>query len=419
MMGADYPGGAVMRAVPTKGAKTMSFIYTTLCRLRQAALRAGPPRRIERQSVEEGTGAVFSVAQLLRNNRLHKPILVAAPGTEKVRERVLHALEENDLAWTEWGPPDRTLNAADADDLRMAWVREACDCFIVLGDGETIDFCKIGAALAAVRGRSFMSLVGTDKVRRRLPPVIAVPVAAGSGAEALSWASLDDGQGSRFVIDDRNLVPPFLVQDPELLADVPRPDLAAAGVDGLCLAVEAYLSGGADAASRAVAADAVRGFLSALEPCWNSGGSTSQRSVLLGASRMAGEAASTAGPGYVRALSRAVCRVTGRSFGEVCAPLLPTVLEKYGRHAADRLAALADACGVAEKGTKAEKAAALIGRIRQLEFRIGLPDALEPIGREAVEEIADIAATEANPRYACPAVWTAADCADALRSAGA
>ena len=397
----------------------MSFIYTAYCRLRQAAMRAGQPRKLERQSVEEGTGAVFSVAQLLRGNRLHKPIVVAARGTEKVRERVLHALEENDLTWIDWELPDRTLTAADADDLRMAWVREECDCFIVLGDGETIDFCKIAAALAAVRGRSFMSLVGTDKIRRRLPPVIAVPAAAGSGAESLAWAALDDGQGNRFVIDDRNLIPPFLVQDPELLADVPRPSLAAAGIDGLCLAIEAYLSGSGSADARAVAADAVRAFLSALEPCWNSGGTAAQRSVLLGASRMAGEAASLTGPGYVRALCRAACRVTGRSFGDVCGALLPTVMEKYGRHAADRLASLAEICGAADAGTKAEKAAAFVARIRQLEFRIGLPDALEPIGRDALEEIADIAAAEANPHYACPVVWTAADCADVLRAAGA
>ena len=397
----------------------MSFIYTAYCRLRQAALRAGQPRRIERQAVEEGTGAVFSVAQLLRANRLHKPIVVAAHGAEKVRERVLHALEENDLTWTEWELPERTLTAADADDLRMAWVREACDSFIVLGDGETIDFCKIAAALAAVRGRSFMSLVGTDKIRRRLPPVIAVPVAAGSGAESLCWAALDDGQGSRFVIDDRNLVPPFLVLDPELLIDVPRPALGSAAIDGLCLAVEAYLSGNGGASARAIAADAVRGYLGALEPCWNSGGTAAQRSELLDASRMAGEAASAAGPGYVRALSRAVCRVTGRRFGDVCSALLPTVMEKYGSHAAERLASLAEACGVAESGTRAEKAAAFTDRIRQLIFRIGLPDTLEPIGRDTVAEIAAAAAAEANPRYACPVVWTAADCADVLRSAGA
>lgn len=396
----------------------MSFFYTAVCRIRQAAMRAGQPRRIERQSVEEGTGAVFSVAQLLRGSRLRRPIVVTSRGAENVRERVLHSLSENDLESVVWELPDHALTANDAEDLRMAWVREACDSFIVLGDGETIDFCKIAAALAAVRGRPFMSLVGTDRIRRRLPPVIAVPVAAGSGTESLAWAVLDDGQGSRFVIDDRNLVPAFLVQDPELLADVPRPALAAAGIDGLCLAVEAYLSGSADASSRAVAADAVRGFLSALEPCWNNGGTIAQRSALLDASRMAGEAASAAGAGYVRALCRAVCRVTGRSFGEVCSALLPAVMVKYGKNAAERLSSLAVICGAANTGSQADKAAAFIERVRQLSFRIGLPDTLEPIGRD-VAEIADLAAAEANPRYVCPVVWTAADCADVLRAAGA
>lgn len=395
----------------------MSLIYTVGCRFRQAIIRASRSRRLDRQYVEEGTGAVFSVAQLLRNHRLQKPVVVTARGAEPVRERVLHALAENDFAWCVWDMPDRAVTAEDADDLRMTWVREACDSFIILGGGETIDFGKIAAALAAVRGRSFTSLVGYNKIRRRLPPVVAVPVAAGSGTESLSWASAADGQGNRLVVNDPALIPPFLILDPELMDDVPRPALAAACIDGLCLALEAYLSGYGDDGSRAVAADAVRGYLTALEPCWNSGGTTAQRSALLQASRMAGEAASQAGAGYARALTRGVVRVTGRPFGDVCGVLLPTVLEKYGNHAAERLAKLAEVSGVASEGSKAERAAALIARLRQLAFRIGLPEALEPLSAEAVAEIADLAAAEANPRYACPVVWTAADGAGVLRAA--
>lgn len=395
----------------------MSFIYTASCRFRQAILRASRTRRPDAPYVEEGTGAVFSVAQLLRGHHLQKPMVVTARGSEPVRERVLHALEENDIVWRAWDMPDRAVTAEDADDLRMSWVREACDSFILLGDGETIDFGKIAAALAAVRGRSLASIAGYNKIRRRLPPVIAVPVATGSGAESLCWASAVDGQGNRFVVTDPGLVPPFILLDPELMDDVSRPALAAASIDGLCLALEACLSGYGDDGTRAVAADAVRGYLTALEPCWNSGGTPAQRSALLAASRMAGEAASQAGAGYVRALTRGVVQVTGRPFGDVCGALLPAVLEKYGNHAAERLARLAEVSGAAAEGAKAERAAALIARLRQLAFRIGLPEALEPLSAEAVAEIAHLAAAEANPRYACPAVWTEADCAAVLRAA--
>ena len=396
----------------------MSFLYTAGCRLWQAANRAGRSRRIARPSVEEGTGAVFSVAQVLRTNRLQKPMIVASRGTDAIRDRVVHALEESDLSWSLWEMPDRPVNENDAEELRMRWVREVCDSFVLLGDEETMDFGKTAAALAAVRGRSFASLVGARRVRRRLPPVVAIPTAPGSGAEALSWAALPDANGVRQVIDDPALVPPFLVLDPELMDGVTRPELAAASINGLCLAVEAYLSGYGDDGVRALAADAVRGYFRCVEPCWNNGGSGVQRSGLMEASRQAGEAASLAGAGYARALCRAVVRATGQSFGDACAAVLPAVLEKYGNRVFDRLANLADVCGAAENGSKAERAAAFIARIRQISFRIGLPEALEPLPAEAAATAAELAAAEANPAYACPVVWTAAELAGVLRRAG-
>lgn len=395
----------------------MSLIHSIGCRVRQAAIRAAHPGRVDPPSVEEGTGSVFTVAQLLRAHRLHKPMLVSAGDDEAVRDRVLHALKENDLSWCAWEAPERALNAADAEELRMTWVREACDSFIVMGDGALIDFCKVAAALAAVKGRSFQSLVGTDRIRRRLPPLVAVPTATGSGAEALAWASLADETGESRVIADRALVPRFLVLDPELMENVSRPKLAEAAFDGLALAVEACLSRYADEGCRASAADAVSGYLSVLEPCWNSGGTPAQRSALMAASRLAGEAASFAGPGYIRALSRSVIRHTGADAGPVYSAILPVVMEKYGRYASSRLAALAEQCELAAEGSATARAEALTARLRQLAFRIGLPDTLEPLTKAVIGRIAEDAAAEANPRYACPVVWTAEELAEVLGSA--
>ena len=395
----------------------VNLFYSAVCRLRQSANRAARVWRPEQPSVEEGTGAVFSVAQILRSNRLRKPIVVSARSMHAVTERVLHALKENDLTQVVWEFPDRRLHAGDAEDLRMTWVSEACDSFIVIGDDSAIDFCKVAAALAAVRGRSFASLAGYDKIRRRLPPVIAVPIGPCAGKEALAWASLPDENGQRFVITDRALVPSFLVLDPELMEDVSRPRLAAASMDGLCLAVEAYVSGFSDDAARAEAADAVRGFISSLEPCWNSGGTASQKSALLSASRMAGDAASVAGPGYVRALVRGISDLTGAVPGELCAVLLPLVMEKYGSHVRNRLSELAEFCDIPAGDSRREKSEAFIVRLRQLAFRVGMPETPPPLDKDILRIIAEQAAQEANFRYPCPVVWTSNELAGVLRSA--
>lgn len=387
----------------------MSLFYTAGARLQQAANRAARSGRPERQTVEEGTGTVFSIGQLLRANRLHKPLVVTEPGAERVRERVLHALLESDTPGEVWNLEDRTQTDEDADALRLAWLRAECDCFIALGGAKAIDFVKVSAALTAERGRSLMSLVGSGKLRRRLPPVIVIPTEPGSGAESLAWAEFADGSGQRYLIEDKKLVPPFLVLDPELMEDAPRSALASAAADGLCLAVEAFLSGYGDSVSRAAAADAVRGYLADLEPCWNSGGTMIERSALMAASRLAGEAASVAGPGYVRALCRAAVRVTGVEPGSFFGAVLPVAMEKYGNQVSARLSELAEITG--EKDS-----AALIARIRQLVFRIGLPDTLDALPNETIEEIASLAAAEANPRYSCPVVWSAAELAVVLRA---
>lgn len=397
----------------------MSIFTTAVCRVRQVFIRLN--RRMHpagEQSVEEGVGALFSAAQLLRSNRLRKPLVIIGAGAELWRERLLASLEDSDIEYAVWDRLSAPPTADDAENIRLYWIGEKCDCFIALGDSAVIDLVKAAAARAACRGKAVMSMVGTNKIRRRrTPPVMAIPTVAGSGAEALTAAEICDDRGNRFTIADRALLPTLAVMDPALSANVPREALAEAVIRGLCLAAEAYISGYGDDTSRLQAAEALKTFFEAAEPCWNDGGTEQQRAQLLTASRLAGASASGAGGGYAGALSRAAGKVSGVSFGAACAVLLPIVLEKYGNSAAERLSELARLTDVAPEGTRAEKMAALISRIRSLAFRIGLPDTLEGISDSAIDEIADIAAAEANPAYACPCVWTAAQCAALLREA--
>ena len=389
----------------------MSFIKTVQCRLRQAMLRPG--RQITPsglQTVEDGPGAVFSAAQMLRTNRLKKPLVVVGQGGELWVGRLTHALEESDVEFAVWDelPPDPTVE--DAERLRRAWITEECDSFIALGDGAVVDAVKAASAGAAFRTRTILSLVGAGRIRKKnLPPVMAIPVVAGAGTESTSWATVADEQGGNFVLEDRALLPAYVILDPELLGQMTRETLARAVAEGLCLSVEAYLSGYGTDASRMLAAEALGELVQAAEPCWNSGGTMSQRSKLLSASHKAGTAATAAGVGYVRALSRSVQRVCGGRESEIAAVVLPAVMEKYGNTARRALASLASGAGIADSGTVSEKADALIQRLRQMTFLLGLPEYLENVSDSAAEEIADLAAAEANPRYACPVVWSADD----------
>lgn len=398
----------------------MSLAATASCRIRQALIRSERRRVDIHIGREEGAGAVFSVAQLLRSNRLRKPMVVVRPAESAWGERIVHALEESDLSYVIWDELPASPTAEDGDRLCLQWITEQCDCFVAVGDACVIDLTKAAAACAHGRGRSVRTIAGRNRVKTRVPPIIAVPTVAGSGAEALTRAELSDARGGSLRIVSDTLLPRFAVLDPELLSDASRASVSESVVRGLCLAVEAYLSGFADDAARALAASAVRGLLEAGEPCWNNGGSLVARGTLLSASCDAGEAASGAGFGYADALSRSTADVLKMSYGDACAAILPTVLEKYGNSAMGKLAELSERCGAAEpEMTKTEKTGALLERIRQLFFCIGLPETLPAMGRDSVEEIASRAAAEANPWCACPEVWQAEELMSVLRNAGA
>ncbi|MCD8322361.1 MAG: iron-containing alcohol dehydrogenase [Oscillospiraceae bacterium] len=390
----------------------MSLLTTARCRICQWFYKLGarlrPPKK---QEAELGPGALYRVGQLVRDRRLKKPMVILGPGQDQGAERLLQSLAESDIAFTQWDALSDPPTADDGENIRLSWLGEGCDSFIVLGDGPVIDIAKLAAARCARRGRTIMGMVGRNRIgRRRMPPVIAIPTTAGSGAEALSFAMVSDGRGNRFLVQDVSLIPTAAVLDSTLIEDVPREIIASRGMSGLCLAVEAFLSAASDDKARRAAAQATELFFQSLEPYWNSGGTAQDRENVLKASRLAGQAASQAGYGYGRAISRAVQVVTGMDMGLASGLVLPEVLEKYGISAQNSLAMLAEQSGLETEGTRSERAAALIDRIRGMAFRMGLPDELENFSGIMAEEIGDLAAAEANPKCACPAVWTAKEC---------
>lgn len=357
-------------------------------RKRRRAYEAG------KQVVTDGAGAIFSTGALIRGRKRKKPLVVLGRGVEEAK--LFRSLRDNDLSWVTYSGLSVPPTAADAESICNIWWQEGCDSFIALGDGGVLDVTKAAAACVAGRGRSVAGMAGYGKLpRRKTPVLLAIPTVAGSGAESLARAFVRDENGHRLCLAGKTLTPDIVVLDPDLLEHMPRVEVAEAGMDGLCRAIEAYLSPGkGDDMARAMAADAVKGFLENLEPCWNDGGTVNQRSNLQEASRLAGVAASTLGYGYVRAMARGAEAVAGLEFGSACAVILPYILEKYGSDARGKLAALSSFSGVMAGGGQIQRAAAFIQRLQAMSFRMGLSDTLGGMTREIGEQIACAAARD-------------------------
>ncbi len=396
----------------------MSMFTTARCRTAQALLRLG--RKLQpsgKQEVETGAGAVFSVGQHVRDLRLKKPMVVLGAGETRARYKLLQALDNADIAYAVWDEMPAAPTTVDGEKLALAAVSQACDSLIALGDAALLDMVKAASAWCGYRGRAILELVGRQLTSRRMPPVIAVPTAGGSGAESFAGAAVMDIHGNRYELEGAALLPAVALLDPELLEDASREKTADAGMSGLCMAVEAYLAAPhGDARSKTQAGEAVELLLSSLEPCWNNGGSVRERGDILSASRLAGRAASAVGWGYIRALAGAAQSVCGVDVRTAFGVMLPAVLDKYGSAATDKLAQLAVLADASDGGSRAQRAEELIDRIRGMIFRMGLPDRLENVTTEQADEIGTLAAALANPGHVSPVVWTGEQCREVVRA---
>ena len=94
--------------------------------------------------------------------------------------------------------------------------------------------------------------------------------------------------------------------------------------------------------------------------------------------------------------------------------LLPHVMRLYGTTAHERLARLAEVCGMTG-ADDAEKANRFLAWIEQLKADMQIPRYIDPIRPQDDAQIIAWARKEANPLYPTPIVWGQAEFKNALR----
>lgn len=96
--------------------------------------------------------------------------------------------------------------------------------------------------------------------------------------------------------------------------------------------------------------------------------------------------------------NRLFCRIY-----QLCAALLPEVLESYGDVIAFSMARIADELGICGRDDM-EKKDNLIHHIKELNKSIGIPEKIDRLQEDDIEEIARRACAEANPAYPVPKI---------------
>ena len=381
---------------------------TFFCRAFQCCFAVGArllPWR--RPRVYAGPGSLLRAADILRENGLRRPFVVASRRqcADKHFRALQEALDEQDILLSVFSSVEPNPSVETVEKIAAQYKFDRCDCFLVIGGGSPMDAAKAAAARLARPERSLSRLAGLLKVRRRVPPLIAVPTTAGTGSETTIAAVITGSDHHKYAVSDLCLIPRYAILDPTLSAGLPPHITAETGMDALTHAVEAYLSRFYNTGmTRALAESAVVTIFAHLERAYRDGASLEDRAAMLQASFDAGAAFTRASVGNVHAIAHTLGGLYGTPHGLANAVLLPLVLEDYGAAAYSRLARLAWLVGLPGE-TKEARAKAFIAEIRAMNARMGIPDHFDTIREEDIPLMSKWASQEANPVYPVPVIY--------------
>ena len=371
----------------------------------------------------EGPGSVKKLPELIKEKGYSKVLVV----TDKVLmdlglpKGMLEAMDEGGIEYVIYdgvqpNPTDRNVN----EGLKL-FKENGCQAMVAFGGGSPMDCCKGIGAMAVKKGKTVEQLQGLFKVLHRIPTIFAVPTTAGTGSETTVAAVItNEKTHHKASMNDTSLMPKYAVLDPELTVGLPPKVTSTTGMDALCHAVEAYTNNTYNSKlEKKLSEDAVKLIYDNLYEAYTDGSNIKARQNMQKAAFYAGRAFTRGCVGYVHAIGHTLGGLYGTPHGLAMSVILPHVMRQFGSAAHERLARLAEVCGMTG-ANDAEKAEKFISWIEEMKAKMDIPAGLDVIKDEDVPQIIEWAMKEANPLYPVPVVWEKAGfekCINTIRNA--
>jgi alcohol dehydrogenase class IV len=317
-----------------------------------------------------GPGSIKRIGTEIKRLGGTNVVLVTDEGLMRagVADMVAAVIRDDGLPLAIWSsvPVDPTFDDVDAI---VECIRSAgADAVVSVGSGSAMAAGR-AAAIAATHEGSSSLIAGVGKYTN--PPLlsICVPTTAGSGGEVSRQATITAESGNKSGIQGWSVAARLAILDPELLSSVPRRQVVASGIDALTHALEAYVSRRATPLTDALALSSFEVLFRDV-PLAVEAVDLDRNNGLLLASSMANLACGNAGLGLVHGLNKGLTYLIharhypALSYGELHAVLLPWVLEFNVPAAPERFDRLATLMGVPAGGSDADRASAVVDRMK-------------------------------------------------------
>lgn len=331
-------------------------------------------------NVTFGFGALARLKDTLAQYGVKRPLLVTDAGVVAagLAARAHEAMGDRDAPvfdGVETNPTEAAARAALA-----VYRAQGCDGLVAIGGGSPIDLAKAVGLMATHDGplSGYAAVAGgVAKIRPDMPPVIAIPTTAGTGAEVGRAAVIVLDDGRKVGLISPYLFPRMAICDPELTLGLPPLLTAATGMDAFAHCVETYLAPAVNPPADAIALDGLTRCGVALERAVANGHDREARWEMMMAA-MEGAMAFQKGLGAVHAMSHALgsLKALRLHHGTLNAVLLPEVLRFNASAAGSKYPRLATALGLPADTD-------LATWIEGLNRRLGLPANLSAMGVRA------------------------------------
>ena len=410
------PIGAVTMTRPgttpdhiSKGGKgnIMGKVY---CRVFQAVMKIGNYFMGYRtpELVSEGPGSVKKLPEVILGKGVKNVLFVTDGGLMKigVPSGLMAAMDEAGLKYSVFSDVQPNPTDLNVEAGLKAYMENGCEGIIAFGGGSPMDCAKGIAARIAHPNKTVAQLQGILKVHKRIVPFWAVPTTSGTGSETTVAAVITEAATHhKASINDPAILPKYAVLDPELTMGLPPFVTATTGMDALCHAVEAYTNHTYNTkVEDKMAKDAVKLIHDWLLKAYENGSDLQAREKMQYAAFYAGRAFTRGCVGYVHAIGHTLGGLYGVAHGLAMSVILPHVMRQFGSAVYDKLADLADVCGM-EGETAEDKALAFIAWIDDMKKKMDLPAGFDCIKDEDIDQIIAWADKEANPLYPVPVIW--------------
>ena len=356
----------------------------------------------------EGPGSVKKLPKMIREKGIYKVLLVTDQSLLKIGlpDGLIKAMKEAHLEYVIFADIQPNPTDENVEEGYRIFKENYCQAIVAFGGGSPIDCAKGIAAKNAHPRKTVSQMQGILKVHWPIVPFWAVPTTSGTGSETTLAAVITEAATHhKASINDPSILPRYAVLDPELTVGLPKKITATTGMDALCHAVEAYTNHYYNTKEEDDRAkEAVRLIHDYLYRAYEDGTDLEARAKMQLAAFHAGRAFTRGCVGYVHAVGHTLGGLYGVPHGLAMAVILPHVMRQFGPAVYDKLADLADVCGITGADRK-EKAEAFIDWIEEMNRKMDIPKGFDCIREEDIDQIIKWADKEANPLYPVPVIW--------------